>query len=212
MLGSERNIDVSLGYVVVLIFLVATVAGCVPITDPGSASSSPLSQPTVTAVPEAEAKPMADAVAPSALTHKLARHESCLDCHEAETGREPAPAEHRDLTEAVCLFCHMPEEGEEAVPPLPMEAETDFCLGCHGPFEELAARTAGTLIVEDVEANPHMYVPHKSTKVFTCDACHDVHLLPVSPADEITQADVQYCFLACHHEEDFRSCEECHDE
>lgn len=210
MFGSERNMGVLFGYLVILVLLVATVASCVPITDPALLeSSSPLSIPTVTAVPKAEAVVL---VAPSPITHRMARHEECLDCHEAETGREPAPADHRDLSVAVCLFCHMPEEGEAAVPLLPTEAENDFCLGCHGPFDDLAASTAGAIIVKDVESSPHMYVPHKSTNIFSCDLCHSVHPLPVSPTNEILQADEQYCFLACHHTEDFRSCDGCHEE
>ena len=213
MFGRERNIGVSLGYIVGIVLLVAMVAGCVPITDPAwLVGPSPLNQAPATAVPEGEAEPVADAAAPSPITHRLARHEACLDCHAAETGREPAPADHRDLTEAVCLFCHMPEEGEAAIPPLPTEAEADFCLSCHGPFEELAARTEGAVIVKDVVTDPHMYVPHNSTKAFSCDNCHGVHTLPVSPEDVIAQADAQYCFQACHHTEDFRPCESCHDE
>lgn len=229
MFHRDRNTGVTFGYVVAVIFVAAVAAGCVSTIDPAWVTElSSLVQAAATTPPESDipipetstertadasavVEPVAEA-APSPITHRLAGRETCLDCHEAESGRDPAPADHRHLAETVCLYCHMPEEGEAAVPPLPAKAEVDFCLGCHGPFEELAARTEGSILVENVAANPHMYVPHDSTRIFACASCHAVHPLPVGPADEFAQANVQYCFMACHHSDDFRPCQACHDE
>lgn len=224
MLGSNRNMHVSFGYIMVAILMVAMAAGCAPVTVPAWLASPPQrSQPAdavtpETATPDVEAstasttEPHLVASAPSRITHRLARREACLDCHEAETGDEPAPADHRGLSEAVCLYCHVPKEGEAAIPPLPETAESDFCLACHGPFEELAEKTTGALVVDDVEVNPHMYVPHDSTRTFSCDRCHSVHPLPIDPGMEFAPADVNYCYVACHHSEDFSPCQDCHDE
>jgi hypothetical protein len=223
MSKDKRNVGALISAVALLALVAILVAACVPITDPRlSAGDSPLAQPATTAVeaadPSAEvvqdasssAETVAEAATPSVITHSVLKRPECLDCHEAETGRNPSPANHRAMTEAVCLYCHMSEDEEVAVPPLPAVADVEFCLGCHGPFEELAARTEAAFVVKGVEANPHMYVPHTSTNVFNCKNCHEVHDLPVIAPMEIQQADLGYCYLSCHHEEDFTPCISCH--
>jgi hypothetical protein len=155
---------------------------------------------------------MVDDMMPAPITHSLARREFCSDCHAVDTGKEPAPASHVNLTDDLCLYCHMPEEGEAAVPALPDPVTKEFCLACHGPFEELMARTTDYRDMYDEEVNPHVYVPHDKTTIFACDKCHEVHSLPVTEADEIPEADVEYCFDACHHERTWEVCSNCHDE
>lgn len=190
------------------------IAACVPITDPRISAASPLAQPATTIeVADDESASGAtggEETTPPVITHSVIKRPDCQDCHEVETGRVPAPADHRDRTDGVCLYCHLSEDGEVAPPPLPEVADVEFCLGCHGPFEELVARTEGAFVVEDVVANPHMYVPHTSTKVFNCKNCHEVHALPVTASVVIQQADIGYCYLSCHHEEDFTPCISCH--
>ena len=149
---------------------------------------------------------------PSPLPHPLARREDCGECHAVDSGRDPAPADHVNLTDDLCLHCHAPEEGEEAVPPLPDTVPIEFCLNCHGTFEELMARTDGYVTEDGEEVNPHMYIPHDRTDIRSCDKCHDPHPLPVVAPEEIQTADIQYCYRACHHEENFTPCNECHDE
>ena len=184
-----------------------TTTAELPTETPAPVSSeTPASQPSPTTEVEVVA------AEPPKITHPLSGREQCINCHTVETGMVPAPEDHEDLTDDFCLFCHVPAEGESAVPPLPEKAETGFCLGCHGPYEELAALTAGYVIDEGIEGNPHIYTPHESTNITSCDSCHTVHLLPVTSPDEIPQADVQYCYLACHHTEEFSPCITCHED
>lgn len=144
------------------------------------------------------------------LTHALAEHEKCLDCHAVKTGMKPAPEDHTGHTVDLCLLCHATTEGKAPVRPLPEKPQTEFCLRCHGPFDHLAKRTAAFVTEDGEKANPHMYVPHKSSKVTACGECHEVHPLPVTPAARIPKATVQYCYAACHHENDFAPCVQCH--
>jgi hypothetical protein len=151
--------------------------------------------------------------APSSISHKYVGREECTECHEAGEGKHASPENHAGYTDDLCLFCHAPREEDVARPSLPEEASAEFCLTCHGSFEELAASTED--LVEDfdgVKANPHMYVPHDSDKIAGCDNCHDVHELPIMHPEEIPQADAGYCFAACHHEETFEPCTNCHEE
>ena len=153
---------------------------------------------------------IAAGVAPSAIPHKLERREACLDCH-AVDGREPAPANHAKYeTDDICLFCHMPEEGEASVPAQPDPVTKEFCLTCHGPFENLSALTADYVTPNGEEANPHVYVPHDKTTILECKNCHQPHELPVQNIDDIPQASLQYCYAACHHEQNFEPCTKCH--
>jgi hypothetical protein len=145
------------------------------------------------------------------IPHKYEGREDCLDCHEVGDGKHAAPDSHEGYSNDLCLYCHAPEEDDVIAPPLPDDASPEFCLGCHGPYEELMERTADTLTDDDgVKANPHMHVPHESTTITSCKFCHEVHALPVIP-EEIPQADAGYCFAACHHEQNYEPCTECHE-
>ena len=97
-----------------------------------------------------------------------------------------------------------------SVPPVPEKPEAESCLGCHGPFEELAKRTAAYVTDHGEKVNPHMYVPHDSKKITACNNCHDAHPMPVTSPGNIAKANVQYCYSACHHENDFTPCVQCH--
>ncbi len=46
------------------------------------------------------------------------------------------------------------------------------------------AKTVDKLDVDGVKANPHRYVPHDSTNITSCDACHSVHELPVTASTQ----------------------------
>ncbi len=151
--------------------------------------------------------------APPPMAHRLQGREECIECHAADDDRSPSPADHAAYTDAVCLFCHIPEEGEAVMPALPEEAEPEFCLACHGPFEDLSAVTADTLVDElGILGNPHMHVPHDGDKILSCDKCHDVHPIPLTPEDVVPEANIQYCYAACHHETTFEACSACHNE
>lgn len=147
------------------------------------------------------------------IPHKFRSREECTECHEADEGRHASPPDHVGYTDDLCVYCHEPEEDNIAMTPLPEDADTEFCLACHSPYEELMATTEELVVAFDGEtANPHMYVPHDSDKIVSCKNCHDVHILPVMAPQEIPQADGNYCFAACHHEETFEPCVNCHDE
>lgn len=145
------------------------------------------------------------------ITHALARYEECIECHEVGSDRRASPADHEGMTDEVCTYCHMPEEGAAAISALPEKAEAEFCLACHGPQEELMAHTAGYTTEDGLKGNPHMPIPHDKTAVASCKFCHGVHELPVTTPETIEQADLEYCFAACHHERDFEPCTSCHE-
>jgi hypothetical protein len=97
-----------------------------------------------------------------------------------------------------------------SAPPVPEKPGVESCLGCHGPFEELAKRTAGYVTEHGEKANPHMTVPHDSKNITACNNCHDTHPVPMTSQDKIAKASLQYCYSACHHENDFTPCVQCH--
>ncbi len=101
-------------------------------------------------------------------------------------------------------------EGKAAVQPPPEKPTAEFCLGCHGPFETLAQRTSNYVTDQGEKVNPHVYVPHDSKKITTCNDCHEVHPLTVTSPSNIAKANVQYCYSACHHVNDFTPCVQCH--
>ncbi len=151
----------------------------------------------------------ASAVATPPVPHPLADHAQCLSCHAVGTGSKPAPDNHKDRGIDVCLYCHVPQEGAAAIPPLPAKPSASFCLGCHGPFSAIAEKSADYVSPEGEKANPHVFVPHSSTKIVSCTECHEPHELPPSASTIIAKPDIQYCW-SCHHEEDFTPCSKCH--
>lgn len=182
-----------------------------PMPSPAAPTEAPAEASEQDAAAEDESKGNGSGT-PAALAHALARHEGCIDCHAVDSRREPAPANHVGMTDNICLYCHMPEEGEAAIPPLPSKAEPEFCLGCHGPYEALLALTEGYAHEDGVEANPHISIPHGKDTPSGCSNCHDVHALPVTAEVEIKEANLTYCYSACHHEENFEPCSDCHEE
>lgn len=154
---------------------------------------------------------------PEQISHKVAGREECSQCHEVEAGREPSPASHAGWNDSVCLLCHIPSDGSVAALPLPVKASPDFCLSCHGPYDQLIALTANYVIGagmrgEGLAANPHGFVPHESANIIECKSCHTVHPVPVISLDEIQKANTNYCFAACHHEDTFDPCSDCHND
>ena len=99
-----------------------------------------------------------------------------------------------------------------AAAPAPDKPKPELCLGCHGPFDKLKARAAGYVTEQGEKVNPHVYVPHDSTKIIACSDCHESHPLPVTAPVKIAKANVQYCYSACHHMNDFTLCAQCHKE
>lgn len=205
-------------------FLAACGPRPVLIPIPVSANGEPIVIVLATAPPAAgqtgdnaaladETAAAGEAIAALIIPHKFVGREDCTECHEADKGKHASPPDHVGYTDALCVYCHEPEEDDIAMAPLPEEASVDFCLPCHGPYADLMAGTEDLVESFDGEtANPHMYVPHDSDKIVSCKQCHDVHALPVMASADIPQADGDYCFAACHHEETFEPCANCHDD
>jgi hypothetical protein len=111
------------------------------------------------------------------------------------------------------------ESAESAAPEAVSSASTEesavkdavYCLKCHGPFEKLAERTKDYVTEWDEKANPHVYVPHDSTKVLECSECHDLHPIPFKKVEDARKPNVDYCY-SCHHAQTLVNCNECHQE
>ena len=144
------------------------------------------------------------------LTHVLRGQEKCLTCHAVRTGVKAMPEDHRGRTVDLCLLCHATKEGNGVAQSLPEKAQTEFCLRCHGPFDALMKRTVAYVTDQGEKVNPHVYVPHQAGKITACGECHKVHALPVIQANSIEKTNLQYCYSACHHENDFTPCTQCH--
>ena len=89
----------------------------------------------------------------------------------------------------------------------------DLCLDCHGPFDDLARSSAGYVAPSGEKGTPHRYIPHEkkdASAIPGCSNCHQPH--PVPPPSPMVgpKAGVDWCFGACHHENNFKSCKECH--
>jgi cytochrome b subunit of formate dehydrogenase len=91
----------------------------------------------------------------------------------------------------------------------------DACLACHGPFDKLTALAPKYATDAGEKVNPHRYVPHdeKDAKAIQeCSNCHKPHPLPPSATDIAAQSktDVNWCYSACHHQNNFTTCKACH--
>ena len=91
---------------------------------------------------------------------------------------------------------------------------TATCLACHGgSFDKLIASNA---VFKDQAAetvNPHRYVPHNlkdAKSIPDCTLCHTPHPLVAKPQVDLSTVNVDYCFKACHHQNDFTPCAVCH--
>ncbi len=91
----------------------------------------------------------------------------------------------------------------------------EACLKCHGPYDKLAGAPAAYAAPSGEKINPHVYVPHSSKEakaVPECTNCHQPHALPPNKAQIKSQPapEVQWCFTACHHDNNFQPCQNCH--
>ena len=90
------------------------------------------------------------------------------------------------------------------------------CIDCHGPFDKLIAASTNYVAPSGEKTSPHRYVPHDSRlakDVPDCGNCHTAHPLSPSPAKgsiDLSKVNVQWCYEACHHEKNLKSCKECH--
>ena len=90
------------------------------------------------------------------------------------------------------------------------------CLNCHGPFDKLIEASDKYVAPSGETGSPHRYVPHDSKKdedIPECTHCHTAHPLDPLPAEgsiDRSKVNVQWCYDSCHHENNFKSCKECH--
>lgn len=96
---------------------------------------------------------------------------------------------------------------------------TAMCLGCHGPYEKLVAASKEYVTKDGEKVNPHTTVDdtilkvHESGKgILNCETCHKPHPQPFTTIQDVAPANVEYCYLQCHHQENFTPCSECHKE
>jgi hypothetical protein len=109
-----------------------------------------------------------------------------------------------------------------AAPPVTSQTSTsttvgyrDVCLNCHGPFDKLAATNAKYQAPSGEKISPHRYVPHSAKDVKAipgCSNCHEPHPVPLTAGGltALPQPDVQWCYSACHHKNNFVPCKDCH--
>ena len=108
-----------------------------------------------------------------------------------------------------------PSAGRSA-PSMPMVSVDDKlspedCLACHGEFKDIVAKSEGYTNEFGEKVNPHRYVPHDSTKLPDCLACHKQHEIPPKGKVVQTGMTMDYCY-SCHHTETFAKCTDCHQE
>jgi hypothetical protein len=94
------------------------------------------------------------------------------------------------------------------------------CFACHGPFEKIVARTVAYKTASGEAVNPHTTVDRSQPKVqahlpgtgivVDCLFCHTSHELVAAPKVDLTAVSLNYCFIGCHHEKDFKPCKDCH--
>ena len=95
------------------------------------------------------------------------------------------------------------------------EVSKDLCLDCHGPFDKLATAVPSYIAPSGEKIVPHYYVPHTSKEakaIPECSNCHPSHPAPPTAADisAMGKPGVDWCYTACHHENDFTPCNKCH--
>jgi hypothetical protein len=98
------------------------------------------------------------------------------------------------------------------------------CHDCHGNDETLIAAMSEYTDASGEAVNPHRPVDRLETdpkqthissqaSLLRCSICHGTHSLPYDPKEPtVKTANVSYCYRACHHQENFRPCWECHEE
>jgi hypothetical protein len=87
------------------------------------------------------------------------------------------------------------------------------CLACHGSFDDLVAKKASFKTDRGETVNPHQYIPHNkktAENVPNCTDCHSKHPVPPEGKIDLSKGNVDSCFLACHHAQNFEPCSSCH--
>ncbi len=88
------------------------------------------------------------------------------------------------------------------------------CLTCHGgSFDKLASKEPSFKASSGEMINPHRFIPHNEKKVENvpdCTDCHSTHPIPPKGKIDLSKVNVDTCFLACHHQQNFERCNTCH--
>lgn len=102
------------------------------------------------------------------------------------------------------------------VPDLP-PVTSDVCLGCHGPYDKVVKASASYVTDKGEKVNPHTTVDEKELKAHTtgkgmveCSKCHKSHPQPLVSVKDVAKANVSWCYLNCHHQDNFTPCGSCH--
>ena len=108
----------------------------------------------------------------------------------------------------------LPAAAKDAESPAGLVSK-DGCLECHGPYDKLAGASAAFAEPKGEKVNPHVYVPHASREakaVPECANCHEPHAIPPGAEKDKarSKANVEWCYNACHHNNDFEPCKNCH--
>jgi predicted CXXCH cytochrome family protein len=88
------------------------------------------------------------------------------------------------------------------------------CLACHGPYEKIMAKTADYRMRsgdQEIQSNPHRYVPHESKDVQDipeCSYCHEPHPVPLATKQGLPKPMATWCY-GCHHAK-VLTCGTCH--
>jgi len=97
--------------------------------------------------------------------------------------------------------------------PSTIAASKDVCLDCHGSFDKLARSTASYVAPGGEKGTPHRHVPHEKkdpSAIPGCSNCHQAHPVPPTSPMVVPAANVDWCYGACHHENNFTPCKNCH--
>jgi len=118
-------------------------------------------------------------------------------------------------TVVFCLLAMTVSFGTSQTNPPAIANSKDVCLNCHGPFDKLAAATSNYKAPSGEVITPHRYVPHDSKEakgIPECSNCHQPHPAEPTASDLATlpKPDVQWCYTACHHKNNFEPCKDCH--
>ncbi len=112
----------------------------------------------------------------------------------------------------VCFLLGMGSINAGAAQPAakPPAIAPETCLSCHGPFDKLSSQTGNYETPSGEKTSPHRYVPHDSKKIPACTLCHQPHDIPPKPGQKPVKANVDWCYMGCHHAESFKPCCQCH--
>jgi len=130
-------------------------------------------------------------------------------------GSVPAPTPGPWLP-AASMVAAATAASSEPSPTSPSTTATskEACLDCHGPFDDLAKSTAGYVAPSGEKGTPHRFVPHEKKDpgaIPGCDNCHQPHPVPPTSPMAVPKASVDWCYGACHHDNNFTLCKVCHE-